>query len=61
MRRRKTKNGVARAKKIKITYKGDSYLIKDIMKKKKRKRKKEEEHFLNKMVMNLYVISVSVC
>ena len=49
---------MARAKKIKITDKGASYLIKDIMKK---KRKKEEEEFLNKMVMNLYVISVSVC
>ena len=50
---------MARAKKIKITDKGASYLIKDIMKKKKRKI--EEEDFLNKMVMNLYVISVSVC
>jgi hypothetical protein len=40
---------VARAKKIKITDKGASYLIKDIMKKTK------EEDFLNKTVMNLYV------
>ena len=40
LRRRKTKNGVARAKKIKITDKGASYLIKDIMKKKKKKKKK---------------------
>ena len=45
MRRRKTKNGVARAKKIKITAKGASYLIKDIMKKKKEKEKKRRSIF----------------